>query len=768
MTRQLRSRASRLNYATLFQYEDGDGAGPSNPFVDEADSGSDFAPEANEAQEGEGDAMAEDVEEQEQELKLVSDSDHERSVIGPAGTSGGHSAPAAKPRKTVSLPPGLSRTATRQQYALPALPGVHHRHRAVALYRRDSPVERLAKAPMPFAPDTTVLTKSSTADSVVAERVGKSWGFNVGPGPLWELMEDRGWFKEEIKGDGEEKELNRRPRVYESIKVDDYEVLNLQEAAPYLPNDVVADKDVLNAPSSITCSFGPFGQQTRVEMKMFEAQKIADFIPGSKSHVFNAGTPVWALDWCPIHPDDRFRKSHKQYLAIAPFPSRAHSPSIGVRATRPSHACIQIWSLAPSRDAMEVDDEDSTSKNTEDDPGEMKCEMLLCLDSGPAYELKWCPLPSNDACENSQLHSGQSGPRKLGIIGGTFEDGSFSLYVVPDPATLVSYNEGDHGTGPLFIRLSKPLLRIELEETLCWALDWANSEVVAIGCTNGSIAVFNVSQALKSPGEIVLPTHYFSVHQSAIRALAWIRVPGVSADVKPAATDPTVVASGGYDGVECLTDIRDLAGNIMNRTRDVINSLCYSPYCGGPITIDHENIVKTYSISPSMLGRGRTLLEPDGPSWSLGASDYHPQLAVGVTDGSCLTTNTLRSTRRGGMVPFLVHKIYQLDYSRNTGEYRMLERFLPTEMQDRPTATRLNKVVPVGTGAWPPEVGIHRVAWNSGNGLGRAPLLASATGSGLCRVDWLLGRWIKNRIPYYGIQGIRQETDIADEDEESN
>lgn len=27
--------------------------------------------------------------------------------------------------------------------------------------------------------------------------------------------------------------------------------------------------------------------------------------------------------------------------------------------------------------------------------------------------------------------------------------------------------------------------------------------------------------------------------------------------------------------------------------------------------------------------------------------------------------------------PFLVHKVYQMDYSRSSGEYRMLERFLP-------------------------------------------------------------------------------------------
>lgn len=31
-----------------------------------------------------------------------------------------------------------------------------------------------------------------------------------------------------------------------------------------------------------------------------------------------------------------------------------------------------------------------------DDNGEMRCELVLCLEGGPAYEVKWCPLPSND------------------------------------------------------------------------------------------------------------------------------------------------------------------------------------------------------------------------------------------------------------------------------------------------------------------------------------------------------------------------------------
>lgn len=68
-----------------------------------------------------------------------------------------------------------------------------------------------------------------------------------------------------------------------------------------------------------------------------------------------------------------------------------------------------------------------------------------------------------------------------------------------------------------------------------------------------------------------------------------------------------------------------------------------------------------------------------------------------------------------------------------------------------------------GIGAWPPEVGIHRATWNSGNGLANACWLASATASGLCRVDWLTGRWIQGRMPYYSVEGIRNEVEADDE-----
>ena len=159
----------------------------------------------------------------------------------------------------------------------------------------------------------------------------------------------------------------------------------------------------------------------------------------------------------------------------------------------------------------------------------------------------------------------------------------------------------------------------------------------------GNIAVYTIKSALQTAAASdypivtgLLPNYYLSVHQSAIRAIAWIRAPTSwpSGNLR-FDQDPTVIVSGGYDGVECLTDLREGRGVIMNRTRgiycyshaklihlkfflpypDVINTVVYSPFNDGPITMDHENTVKAYSVSPSMFGRGHSLLEPQGSVW---------------------------------------------------------------------------------------------------------------------------------------------------------
>jgi hypothetical protein len=99
----------------------------------------------------------------------------------------------------------------------------------------------------------------------------------------------------------------------------------IREALPYLPTDTVTTEEgKFKPPPPIICHLGPFGNQRRVEINMFDVHKMCklypspshpfvtpsntlpgEFIPESKAHIFSAGAPVWGLDWCPIHPVDR-------------------------------------------------------------------------------------------------------------------------------------------------------------------------------------------------------------------------------------------------------------------------------------------------------------------------------------------------------------------------------------------------------------------------------------------------------------------------------
>ena len=223
MPRELRKRASRPNYAALFQYEDEDGAGPSNPrrvIDDEEGSGSDFAPE-DAGDQGAGSAEDDDDElddeaEADDDVSMGETSDAEGSIVV---TQPVQRAPKKVGRKNVSLAPGIS---ARQQPIV--IPSTHHRHRAIPLHisAPEFLVERLETCPQPFKEPQIVPTNNFSfgfsESHSVANRLPKAWSNNVGQGPLWELMEDRGWFSE-AAFNTEPDEKFRRPRVHETVGV---------------------------------------------------------------------------------------------------------------------------------------------------------------------------------------------------------------------------------------------------------------------------------------------------------------------------------------------------------------------------------------------------------------------------------------------------------------------------------------------------------------------------------------------------------------------
>lgn len=295
MSRQLRSRASRPDYAALFQYDDpvNEGAGPSkHPVVeDEVNSGSDFAPEEvqdDEAAEEEDEAMDEDAD-AEEDVPI-----QEPSRASPIVVVAKPAAPRIATSKANPMP-GLS--SKPKNYVLP---NANHRHRAIPLFDRPGPVERLIERPSPFGMPRITSTNGWSVRQAVLERISKAWGFNVGQGGLWDLTEDRAWFKESMGTRGEElaDERARRPRVHESVRVDGFEVIDIQcvpltinyiyalchttrirHASSYLPTDVsTTEQGTLRPPPPIVCSFGPYSKQTRLELNMFHARKIGMII----------------------------------------------------------------------------------------------------------------------------------------------------------------------------------------------------------------------------------------------------------------------------------------------------------------------------------------------------------------------------------------------------------------------------------------------------------------------------------------------------------
>lgn len=74
----------------------------------------------------------------------------------------------------------------------------------------------------------------------------------------------------------------------------------------------------------------------------------------------------------------------------------------------------------------------------------------------------------------------------------------------------------------------------------------------------------------------ILPHFYAPIHQSAVRAVTWMRIPPSSASGSPLwDEDPVIIATGGYDGAQGYVDLRDGATNEFNRTRGPFHRFLY-------------------------------------------------------------------------------------------------------------------------------------------------------------------------------------------------
>lgn len=76
-----------------------------------------------------------------------------------------------------------------------------------------------------------------------------------------------------------------------------------------------------------------------------------------------------------------------QYLAVTTMPHIETRPSLGVKWPQTTPGAIQIWSVKKA---------DADGEDKDKGGGEMKCEMVLCVDGGRGMEVRWMPLGAWD------------------------------------------------------------------------------------------------------------------------------------------------------------------------------------------------------------------------------------------------------------------------------------------------------------------------------------------------------------------------------------
>ena len=95
---------------------------------------------------------------------------------------------------------------------------IDHRQKAPLPYIRPHAIHRLGRKPQPLQLSPLCVTNSGHNDTAIADRVSRAWNRCAGPGPPWELLEDRMWYKETyLYGETRPSDIDR-PLVHQTLQ----------------------------------------------------------------------------------------------------------------------------------------------------------------------------------------------------------------------------------------------------------------------------------------------------------------------------------------------------------------------------------------------------------------------------------------------------------------------------------------------------------------------------------------------------------------------
>ncbi|WFD22742.1 hypothetical protein MEQU1_001419 [Malassezia equina] len=429
------------------------------------------------------------------------------------------------------------------------------------------------------------------------------------------------------------------------------------------------------AGASVPLSPQPY---TSVPLRMYMHLTAADSTSATHPcHLLDAGGHIYDLAWAPqAEPQDG------EYLLVAC--SQHREPS--ARVADPSNGDpgqLQGWVWDPST-------------------AQVLCQGRWVCDAGAPLQVAWRPAPPP--------------PGTLGVAAVSWSDGTVHLLAIPMQSK---------GTERL---VAERVLRVP--GTSCYSLAWGGDARLAVGCTNGTIAVWDLDVS-------DTPVCVAPVHDTTVSALSWQMLPPISVDGEPQLeARPHLLFSVGWDGCEHITDVADMEAPLRHmHSREPRYATTWLPWSGSWAVDLGDHQFGTVSLRTHDMGRHHALGFHHARVLCMAASALHPFLATGSAEGSVKLTSVLamakRKTAEEGSR--FMHKLFRL--ARVDDGFVWHQGFYPEGVL--PRAPTRKSGPPVVIDRWDPQVAVTSVAWSPN--AGRALLLASGTALGLVHISWAEG-----------------------------
>ena len=488
--------------------------------------------------------------------------------------------------------------------------------------------------------------------------------------------------------------------------------------------------------------------------------------------LLNVGSRVRCLDWAGNHYGD------KQYLAIAtkmliPKDMLKEAPSFTPSPPTPSN--IQIWQFSASAQQAHR----GSSVNMDHAP---VLKQMLCSEWGDAKQLKWCPMPR-------VFREVEAGKRiNIGLLAGVWDDGSARVLDInddrcDDDGTIYCTSICFHVVTALLNLFTSCTVKVEsaactippLSNSICTTLCWLSSSDLAVGHSNGFLAIYSIAPkspkksdpplGSKTPSSGLASGTPSSTSNEPIfptrRALVQVAQTYLMSITTAYPSFPSLLASSSASGYTRLTSLVSPASSFVQsrRSYNAPTTIVYHHALYGCMLPDDGKEAVTYT---GLRFWGNSVGTADATGYggipALDVGKVHAAVAFGTADGRVVVTNPIRKILkpkgRAWQLTLFKHEWVRkpgqstetedntmncLVGDRVEGISRITESYKPQPADvDRSYRSSILPAIRGGasrltTTIYEEETGVTAVCWNPNLSCGG--WLAVGWGSGLARVE---------------------------------